>query len=491
MHSRKMITRKKNNITAILFAVAAAVLFCLKFSLSTSPFYGPGLHTHDSAIFYIIGKYWAEGSIPYVDLWDHKGPMIFFINCLGCLIAGKAGVFALQCIFLSAFVFFTFKTFELRFNRWISAGLSAVSLFWLACSYEGGNLTEEYLLPLLAASVYLTVKWLDDYRKAPCGHNPWNAFLLGAILSFCFLTRLTNGLGAAGATGAIALILIKDGRWKNLLLNVAGFLGGALALLLPFVIYFAVRGALDEFIFGSFTFNVSNLDAAEGGVGNNYWKANIIPFSIMAVNCFGLAVLSLFVLFQDKERRAEAFVWLVSSLMLGWWLFTSSLMSHYRTVAVPFFPVLVIMLAGMKGKLLKAAGMAALVLLIAGPMFLTLRKWSGFVNYFDRPEAVKVAAELRSDIPSEDISTTIIYGDPQLYLLLGIRPVYRNFTYPDGQGAKNARLRNDIVEEYSTCKASHILVNGGQVLIDEILRDNYAFVKEYGEEGQYKLYERL
>ncbi|MBR6001381.1 MAG: hypothetical protein IK045_00775 [Bacteroidales bacterium] len=483
--------KKINNITAILFAVAAAVLFCLKFSLSTSPFYGPGLHTHDSAIFFLIGKYWAEGSIPYIDLWDHKGPMIFFINCLGCLIAGKHGVFALQCVFLSAFIFFTFKTFELRFNRWTSAGLSIVSLFWLACSYEGGNLTEEYVLPLLAASVYLTVRWLDDYRRTPCGHNPWNAVLLGAILAFCFLTRLTNGLGAAGATLAIALILIKDRQWKNLLLNAAGFLGGALALILPFAVYFAAKGALDECIFGSFLFNVSNLDAAEGGVGNNYWRANIIPFSIMAVNCFGLAVLSLFVLIRDKERRADAFVWLVSSLMLGWWLFTSSLMSHYRTVAVPFFPALVIMLAGMKGRFLKASGLAVLALLIVGPVFLTLRKWSSFVDYFDRPEAVQVAEELRGDIPPEDLPTTIIYGDPQFYLLLDIKPVYHNFTYPDGQGAKSERLRDDIVKEYSSCKASHILVSGGQVLIDGILRDRYAFVKEYGADGDYKLYERL
>ena len=31
----------------------------------------------------------------------------------------------------------------------------------------------------------------------------------------------------------------------------------------------------------------------------------------------------------------------------------------------------------------------------------------------------------------------------------------------------------------------------GQVLIDGILRDRYAFVKEYGADGDYKLYERL
>ena len=71
-----------------LLGVSAA--FLLRFSYSTS-FLWPGYCGYDSAIFQTIGKYWAQGSVPYRDLFDHKGPLIFFIDMLGYWLHGRAG----------------------------------------------------------------------------------------------------------------------------------------------------------------------------------------------------------------------------------------------------------------------------------------------------------------------------------------------------------------------------------------------------------------
>ena len=49
-------------------------------------------------MFQTIGKYWAQGDLPYVELFDHKGPMIFLINAAGYYLAGKIGVFFLQIL---------------------------------------------------------------------------------------------------------------------------------------------------------------------------------------------------------------------------------------------------------------------------------------------------------------------------------------------------------------------------------------------------------
>ena len=70
----------------LLSALAGVALF----TESTSPlFSGWG---YDSAMFQTMGKYWAEGYLPYVDLYDHKGPMIFFLNALGYALNGRNGV---------------------------------------------------------------------------------------------------------------------------------------------------------------------------------------------------------------------------------------------------------------------------------------------------------------------------------------------------------------------------------------------------------------
>lgn len=35
----------------------------------------------DQDIFYVIGRNWAEGKLPYVTAWDSKGPYIFSSIC--------------------------------------------------------------------------------------------------------------------------------------------------------------------------------------------------------------------------------------------------------------------------------------------------------------------------------------------------------------------------------------------------------------------------
>jgi hypothetical protein len=34
----------------------------------------------DSAIFLYIGRAILNGQVPYVDIWDHKGPLLYYIN---------------------------------------------------------------------------------------------------------------------------------------------------------------------------------------------------------------------------------------------------------------------------------------------------------------------------------------------------------------------------------------------------------------------------
>lgn len=72
------------------------------FSSSTSWLFG-NTQTFDSNMFQLMGKHWASGeALPYRDLWDLKGPIIFFVNALGYWLAGsKVGVFAIQLLSLS------------------------------------------------------------------------------------------------------------------------------------------------------------------------------------------------------------------------------------------------------------------------------------------------------------------------------------------------------------------------------------------------------
>ena len=61
----------------VLLAFVITTFFCF----CCSPFWNVmGL---DQSMFSIIGEGWSQGCLPYVDLWDSKGPIIFFVNMLG------------------------------------------------------------------------------------------------------------------------------------------------------------------------------------------------------------------------------------------------------------------------------------------------------------------------------------------------------------------------------------------------------------------------
>ena len=53
-----------------------AFIFVFYASATTSPFID--FKRIDSYMFLIMGRGWSKGLIPYVDLFDQKGPAIFF-----------------------------------------------------------------------------------------------------------------------------------------------------------------------------------------------------------------------------------------------------------------------------------------------------------------------------------------------------------------------------------------------------------------------------
>lgn len=58
----------------VLLAFVITTFFCF----CCSPFWN--VMELDQSMFSIIGEGWSQGRLPYVDLWDSKGPIIFFVN---------------------------------------------------------------------------------------------------------------------------------------------------------------------------------------------------------------------------------------------------------------------------------------------------------------------------------------------------------------------------------------------------------------------------
>ena len=113
----KFITRKNFLLIFVLFTISA--LFVLIMSFSTSPLY-PYYFGGDSAQFQTVGKGWSMGMIPYKNMFDHKGPIIFFVDMLGFLLIGtSSGIMLLQIVFMFFTLFSLFLLSQLYFKNHI------------------------------------------------------------------------------------------------------------------------------------------------------------------------------------------------------------------------------------------------------------------------------------------------------------------------------------------------------------------------------------
>ena len=70
------------------------------------------------------------------------------------------------------------------------------------------------------------------------------------------MIRPNNGMLIAVITLVITLQLAMLGEWKNIGQNALALIAGVLLPVVPFVVYFALRGALAEFIYATWTFNL-------------------------------------------------------------------------------------------------------------------------------------------------------------------------------------------------------------------------------------------
>ena len=485
-----MINKKTASVLEIVGVIVLACLFCLKFSLTTSPFYN--IQGQDSACFYLFGKYWSEGFLPYISLWDHKGPLIFFINLIGHTLTGsKIGVFIIQCLSLSVFLYFTLRTFRLYFSSLVSWGLTAITLCWLACSYEGGNLTEEYLLPFLSMGFFQVCRWFDQRETLNPSFPSSTAFLFGLILGISFLTRLTNALSSCGVMLGIGLILIGEKQWRQLFRIILFYILGFVVIVLPFCLYFYLHEALDEMLYGTLVYNITFLDKSyNGSILSRFMRKDFLLFTIMAVNCYGLLFLSIFNFFSKSSDRKRALVWFCSCALLALWYLNGNMDAHYRTITVPFFPVLMVEIQRTRQRIPRVLIGIVTACLLIGPAFQTIRKWNSFVDYYDDEKILTSLKEyVMGYVPDNQLDSFIGYNClTGIYLTLDVRPCYSHFSFQRAQTAKSTVLLNDVLREFGSKQAKYILVNGDASTIQPILDESYQAMPSNPDYPLYRLY---
>lgn len=236
----------RNNIFVMGLVLLLALITCL----GAPPNWVEQAPLSDSTYYY-FGQAMEKGLVMYADIFDHKGPLLFVINYIGILISESYGVWLMGFAFMAVYYWFAFKTASLVIDSKLAVVVSAFSMIVLWGCFEKGNYADEYALPFIMYSVYVFIKYLSG--KAALAN--YEVVLNGLCMGCTFLLR-ANMIGTWLCFALFIIIkMVKEKQGKQLLKLIGLFLTGFLLAVLPFVVYFLIKGYLWEAIYASLIFN--------------------------------------------------------------------------------------------------------------------------------------------------------------------------------------------------------------------------------------------
>ncbi len=235
-------------VTSLRYAALLALVLSLFVLLPNSPVF-TRVPSRDSGVFLYSGSQILQGKILYSDLWDHKPPLVHFIDAFGLLISNGSvwGVWFLELVFLIVDGLLLFYLIRKMFSP-ITAYL-VVSFFYMALYmlFGGGNYTEEYSIPLILGAYLLLYQVSVDRKRIEL-----YSFGLGVLFALVFLLRQN---GAALWVGVILFLILIAKFSKTLVRSLAAFSAGSLIPLAGVTAYFYAHGALSDFYRAAFAYN--------------------------------------------------------------------------------------------------------------------------------------------------------------------------------------------------------------------------------------------
>ena len=283
--------KRKKSFLIYCFCLLTATVVLL-FCSQNSPLY-PMNDWVDVNAFFTVGKAMMNGLVPYKDLLEQKGPILYLIYGIGYLITSKSflGVFIIECFFQSICLFYAYKIVKLFINEKYAFIILPIMFTTVATcnSFAHGGSAEEFCFPFFMISLYYFLNYLKNKEM-----NSKIIFINGLIAGIVFLIKYN----LCGFWLSWMMFLFFDyifqKKFKDSFKYCFLFLAGMSIPFLLFSIYFIMGNGLKEFIYTYFYLNITKY-----GNNNDY---GIFRKIISSINIFinnilngnGILIYSLF-----------------------------------------------------------------------------------------------------------------------------------------------------------------------------------------------------
>lgn len=321
---KKFIYEYRETIKIILFCFFISLLILL-FTSKGSPLY-PINDWVDANAFFSVGKAWFNGMIPYLDLFEQKGPLLYLIYGIGYLFSHTSflGVFILEVLFWVISLYYNSKIIDLFLPRKYSYLILPIymCLICISTSFTHGGGAEEFCLPFFSITLYYFFK---NFKEKEISYK--ELFISGLCAGSILLIKYTLLGFWFGFMACLFFWLLGKKKIKKAICACLVFLLGMFSPVILFLIYFGLHGAIKDFIHVYFTINITAYSGSSssilsrlytiytGFIGTSF-NNGIISFILLVL----FPGLTLFLKIDKKAKISLIMIYLLSILGIFWGL---------------------------------------------------------------------------------------------------------------------------------------------------------------------------
>ncbi|MDU1905622.1 MAG: glycosyltransferase family 39 protein [Dysgonomonas sp.] len=421
-----------------------SILFLLVFSSSTSPLFNT--YGGDSAIFILGGKLFSEGKIPYLDFFDHKGPILILLETIGISLSSddRTGIFILQVVNLTFTQIFIYKIARLFLSTVNSLAIVLLSLLLFSFTIQGGNLTEEFSLPFNLWALYIVVSLSKDnksYLKTS------QILLLGIFAAILFWIRPNNMGIICGCFCYLVYFYYKRNKFREIKNLLIYFSIGFFSVTLLTIIYFIKINALEDMIYASLEFNLRYITYDHPSPFTDI-KSSILHI-IKSWTALIVLVIGTIIYYQKTSNTNVIFLTLFLLLFAIVTTQTGQNYYHYMTSNIPCFVLGTIFILKSTPKAKSYIIVSLSFILLCGYTFFKYndKEYQTSKNDNDFREA---SFDIISQIPQNEKNLIYTYNIPaKFWLVTNQLPSYKYYAHQDWHSTHDMKISKEINHELS------------------------------------------
>lgn len=209
---------------------------------------------NDNTIYQLVGECWLRGDLPYVDIFDNKGPYLYLFTMIGSSICyGKIGQLILFGLYFAVCIEFLWKIGLLLAKSKLNIILSicVYILFFFFFVFDTIN-TEGYSQLFLLIPMYLFIRFMRNDVSV----GKYLGFVTGMCFGVIALIRINNTHILLAIVICMFVYYCKNKLYKELFRQILLFVGGTVLTTLPMLAYFYANNALSELFYCCFLYNM-------------------------------------------------------------------------------------------------------------------------------------------------------------------------------------------------------------------------------------------